>query len=138
MIKTSKNQALLVTDSNNVKARGKHKRKETKNIDLKPKENHISFDGALGSKKNKKFEKTKCPYCMRGFHIEGQCMKKIIDKMSTLLEHNNISLPQRVKKSNVRQPIEDHEMYHSLKIGLTRSKAYLIDSGASNRMVSSR
>ena len=61
VIQTSKNQALLVTESNNVQARGKHKGKETKNNDLKPKENQISFDGASGSKKNKKFEKTRCP-----------------------------------------------------------------------------
>ena len=61
VIQTSKNQALLVTESNNVQARGKHKGKETKNNDLKPKENQRSFDGASGSKKKKKFEKTRRP-----------------------------------------------------------------------------
>ena len=48
---TYKNLTLLVTDSKNAQARGKHKGKETKNIDSKPKENHISFNGASGSKK---------------------------------------------------------------------------------------
>ena len=85
-IQTSKNQALLMIESNNVQARGKHKGKEPKTTDTKPKGNQRSFDGALGSKKKKKFEKTKCPYCMRGFHPEGQCMKKKIDQLSTLLE----------------------------------------------------
>ena len=33
VIHTSKNKALLVTDSNNVQARGKHKGRKTKNID---------------------------------------------------------------------------------------------------------
>ena len=61
VIQTSKNQAFLVTYSNNVQERGKHKGKETKITDLNPKENHESFDGASGSKKNKKFKKTRCP-----------------------------------------------------------------------------
>ena len=36
VIQKSKNQALLMTDSNNVQERGKHKWKETKNNDSKP------------------------------------------------------------------------------------------------------
>ena len=83
-----------MTDSNNAQARGKHKGKETKNTDLNPKENQRSFDGASGFEKKKKFEKTRCPYCMRGFHPESQCMKNAIDQFTKLLEHNNISLPQ--------------------------------------------
>ena len=84
VIETSKNQALLMTDLNNVQERGKHKWKEPKTIDSKPKENHRSSDGALGSKKKKKFEKTKCPYCMRGFHLENQCMKKPIEYLRNI------------------------------------------------------
>ena len=34
--------------------------------------------------------------------------------------------------------IEGHERCHDLKVGFTQSKAYLIDSGASNHMVSSK
>ena len=68
VIQTSKNQALIVIESNNAQEKGKHKGKETKNNDLKPKENKKYSDGASGSEKKKKFEKTKCPYCMRGFH----------------------------------------------------------------------
>ena len=86
VIQTSNNQALLVTDSNNAQKKGKHKGKETKNTDLKPKENHKYSNGALVSKKKKKFEKTKFPYCMGGFHPECWCMKNIIDQLSTLLE----------------------------------------------------
>ena len=66
-----------MTNSNNAQERGK----DPKIIDTNPKENQRSFDGALGSKKNKKFEKIKCPYCMRGFHTEIQCMKKTIDQL---------------------------------------------------------
>ena len=36
VIQTSKNQALLMTESNNVQARGRHKGKDPKAIDLKP------------------------------------------------------------------------------------------------------
>ena len=39
LIQTSKNKALFVVDSKNAQERGKHKGKETKNIDSKPKEN---------------------------------------------------------------------------------------------------
>ena len=74
---------------------------------------------------------------MRGFHPESQCMKKQIDKLSTLLEQNNISLLQGVNKSNDGHPTEDHERCHALKESLTESKAYLIDSRASNHMVAS-
>ena len=93
-----------MTDSNNVQERRKHKGKETKNIDSKPKENQESSDGASGSIKKNKFEKTKCPYYMRGFHPDSQCMKNKINQISTLLEQKNISLPQEAKKYNVGQP----------------------------------
>ena len=39
VMQTSKNQALLVMDSNNAQVRGKHKGKEPKSTDSKPKEN---------------------------------------------------------------------------------------------------
>ena len=99
VIQTCKNQALLMTYSNNVQARGKHKGKETKNTYSNPKENKRSSDGSSCSKKKKKFEKTKCPYCMRGFHPESQCMKKTINQLIILLEHNNIALPQGAEMS---------------------------------------
>ena len=50
VIQTSKNQALLIPESKNLQDRGKHKGKEPKATDLKPKENQRSSDGALGSK----------------------------------------------------------------------------------------
>ena len=39
-LKASKNQALLVGEVKNVKAKGKQKGKEKKNIDFKPKDKH--------------------------------------------------------------------------------------------------
>ena len=65
-------------------------------------------------------------------------MNKPIDQLTKLLEHNNIFLHQGAKMYDVGEKTEEYERFHSLKVGLTPSKAYLIDSGASNHMVSSR
>ena len=120
VIQTSKNQALLVTDSTKAQAKGRPKGKESKAADSKPKENQKTSEGALGSKKKKKFEKKKCPYCMRGFHPEDSCMKKQVDQLTTFLKQNNISLPQRVKKTNDEPHPEDDEIYHALKASLVQ------------------
>ena len=65
----------MMSDSTNAQAKGKHKGKDPKAIDSKLKENQRSSERASGSIK----EKTKCPYCMRGFHLESQCMKNTIE-----------------------------------------------------------
>ena len=46
-------------------------------------------------------EKTKCPYCVRGFHPEIHCRKKQINQLSTLLEENNIALPHGANNFDV-------------------------------------
>ena len=89
VIKTSKDQALLVSDSSKTQEKGKSKNKEPKPYDLKPKKNQQTFEGASSSKKKKK----KCPYCMRGFHPKDSCMKKTIDQMKYLCVEKNIALP---------------------------------------------
>ena len=67
---TSKNQALLVIDSTNVESKGKHKGKEPKASDSKPKESHRYFEGALGFERKKKLKKIRCPYYMRVFILK--------------------------------------------------------------------
>ena len=52
---------------------------------------------------------------MRGFHRENQCMKKTIDQMSKLLEHNNITFPQGAKKYEYGKQTNEHERCHVLK-----------------------
>ena len=139
VLQTSKNQELLAGDSRNAKAKGKQKGKETKNIDSKPKENQKYYDGASGSKKKKKFEKTLCSYCMKGFDPESSWMKNIIDQMEKFLEQHNISLPEGTRKSDYGEKYEDHdERCHALKASFSKSHAFIIDSGASNHMVASR
>ena len=140
MLNAYKNRSLLAEDSGKAQDKGNKKGKEDKFFDLKSNEKHNPSDGALGSKKNKnkKFEKSKWSYCMRGFHQESQCMKKTIDQLSKLLEQNNIDLSQGANKSKAGNQTKEHESFHALKESFTRSKAYLIDSGASNHMVASK
>ena len=75
---------------------------------------------------------------MRGFHPKSHCMRKTIEQLSTLLEQNNISLPQGENKSDAGKMKEYHERGHASKASLTQSKAYLIDFEAYNHMVASR
>ena len=114
VIHTSKDQALLVTDSTKAQDKGRPKGKE------------------------KNFEKKKCPYCMRGFHPEYSCMKKTLDQLKALCVQKNISLPQGSYMSNSRENTKEYVRFLYFKVGLTLSKAYLIDFGTSNHMVSSR
>ena len=63
-------------------------------------------------------------------------MKKQIDQLSSLLKKNHISLPKRANNFDDGQLKDDHERFHAFKARLSRSTTYLIDSGASNHMVS--
>ena len=92
VIKTSKDQALLVSNSSKAQAKGKSKNKEPKAADSKPKQNQQTSKGAFGSKK-KTFEKKLCPYCEKGYHLEDYCMRKQFDQVSALLKRHNIALP---------------------------------------------
>ena len=96
VIKTSKDQVVLVSDSSKAQAKGKSKKKEPKAADSKSRQNQQASKGASGSKK-KKFEKKLCPYCEKGYHLEDHCMRKEIDEMSSLLKQHNIASP-RAKK----------------------------------------
>ena len=65
-------------------------------------------------------------------------MKNAIDQLTTLIEQNNISLPQGAEMSEVGEKTEEYERFHALKEGFTQSKAYLIDSGAFNHLIASK
>ena len=82
-----------MTDSTKVQYKGRTKGREPKEVDSKPKENQKTSKGASKSNKSNKFENKKCPYCMRGFHPEESCMKKIVDQWNVLCVQNNIALP---------------------------------------------
>ena len=99
VIKTSKDQSLLVTNSSKAQAKGKSNKKEPKAVDSKPKQNQQTFEAAYDAKKKKKFEKKLCPYCEKGYHLEKYCMRKQLDEMFALLKQHNIASP-RSKKPN--------------------------------------
>ena len=75
---------------------------------------------------------------MRGLQLESRCMKNSINQLKKILEKNNISLPQGEDMSEYGEKTKEYERFHALKEGFTQSKAYLIYSGASNHMVSSK
>ena len=77
-LQTSKNQALLVTDSTNAQDKGRHKGKGPKASDSNPKENQKNYEGSLGSKKKKKFGKKKGIF------------KKVINYLSLFLDWHGI------------------------------------------------
>ena len=136
VIQTSKDQYILVNNSSKVLAKGKSKNKEPTTDDSKPKPNQQSSEGASSSKK-KKFENKLCLYCEKGYHIEEHCMRKQLDEMSALLKQHNIA-PPRAKKPDEESSKEEVERCHALKSTLSPSLAFIIDSGASNDMVSSK
>ena len=95
----------------------------------------------LGSKrsKNNGKGKTLCSYCGSGFHPEISCMRRIIDEMALLLKKHNITVPASARKADHREEIEEHEeTCHALKAICSTTHAFLIDSEASNHMVSSK
>ena len=72
---------------------------------------------------------------MMGFHPEDSCMKKTLDQMKYICLNKNISLPQSLLRSDYEEKTKEDEIcLHAI---LSPSKAYAIDSGASNHMVSS-
>ena len=96
-----------------------------------------------GSKKNfqkkkNKGEMRKCAYYSKGYHLERSCMKKQIDMLTQLLEKNNISLLGCTKKREGGSNSDDKERAHALVAITSRSSTFIIDSGASRHLVSTR
>ena len=66
-------------------------------------------------------------------------MKNTIYQMSILLEKYHISLPKGTRKDESREATKYHdERFHALKSSCSKSHAFLVDSEASNHMVTSR
>ena len=102
IIRSSKDQALFVSGPKDLKGKGKNNQK-SKFDAPNTKEKNQQHEEPSGSKKHKNKgnqgkEKVKCSYCGKGFHLEHACMKNNIDEMNSLLERNNINLPESVRK----------------------------------------
>ena len=65
-------------------------------------------------------------------------MKRKIDMLTQLLERNNICLPDWSKKREGGSSLEDKERVHALVAGTSSSPSFIIDSGASRHMVSTK
>ena len=65
-------------------------------------------------------------------------MKKKIDMLTQILEKNNISLIDCSKKREEESNSEDRERVHALVAGTSSSPRFIIDSGASRHMVSTK
>ena len=89
-------------------------------------------------KKKNKGEMSKCAYSSKGNHFESSHMKKKIDMLTQLLEKNGISLPDSSKKREGGSSSDDRERVHALVVGTSSSPSFIIDSGASRHMVSTK
>ena len=59
--------------------------------------------------------------------------------MTKILEKHNISLHEGTRKVEFGDKTKDHdERFHALKVGFSKSHAFLIDSRAYNHMVASK
>ena len=81
---------------------------------------------------------SKCAYCSKGNHLERSCMKKQIDMLTQILKKNGISLPDSSKKREGGSNSKDRERVHALVAGKSSSPSFIIDSGASRYMVSTK
>ena len=87
------------------------------------------------NKGNQGKEKVKCSYYEKGFHPKHACMNKKLDKMTILLERNNINLLESVRKRDNHDRDIQPERGHALMATVSNPGALLIESGASNHMV---
>ena len=62
-------------------------------------------------------------------------MKKNLDEATSLLERNHINLPESFRRRDHQDREPQHEKGHALMASTSKSKALLIDSGASNHMM---
>ena len=65
-------------------------------------------------------------------------MKNQIDMLTQILEKNNISLPDCSKNREGGSNSEDKERVHALVAVTSSSTSFIIDSGASRHMVSTK
>ena len=75
---------------------------------------------------------------MKGFHPEHAYMKNKHGEATSLLEKYHINLLERFRRRDQQDREPQHEKGHALMASTLKSKALLIDSGASNHMMAER
>jgi hypothetical protein len=106
------------------------------------KEGYIKpFNNASGSKGEKGRKGEKYTHCQKGFHLGSACMQKQIDIMSQILQQKNLGdcIPEGAKKKKlVDQNPKKYNSSHALIAINSSPDAWIVDSGASHHMVSSK
>ena len=103
IIRSSKYQSLFSSRPKDPKGKGNQKNQKAKFDAPNPKEKNQQQEESFGSKKHKNKgnqgkEKVKCSFCGKEFHPKHSFMKKNLNEMTSLLERNNINLPESVRK----------------------------------------
>ena len=138
-INPSKDQDWVVGSSRvDSKINKKSKKPPKKNRDKFKSQEEPQGSNKNSQKKKNKGEMNKCAYCRKGYHPESSCMKKQIDVLTQILEKNNISLLDISKKRKGGSNSEDRERVHALVAGTSSLDSFIIDSGASRHMVSTK
>ena len=83
-------------------------------------------------------EKVNFSSCGKGFHPKHAYMKKKLDEATSLIERNHINLSERFQRRDQQDREPHHEKGHALMASTSKSKALLIDYGASNHMMAER
>jgi hypothetical protein len=140
-IKGPKAHALTVQDVSHKYKKSKYKDKRKSHAHPK-KERYIKpFTDASGSKGEKGREGDKCTYCHKGFHSESTCIKKQIDMMSQILQHNNLGdrIPEGSKKKKPKDLNSKKGNSSHALISINSSlDAWIVDSGKSHHMAASK
>ena len=84
------------SSNNNSKDKKQRNSKEKKDQILVASKEIIDTPSSKGDKPKK--EKVQCAYCKRPGHDEHKCFKKQIDHLKHILEKNNISVLESIKK----------------------------------------
>ena len=138
-IKPSKDQALIAGDLRvDLKSKKKSKNPPKEKRDKKQSREDLQGPKKNYQKKKNKGEMSKCAYCTKGYHPKSSCMKKQIDMLTQILKKNNISLLDCSNKKEGGWNSEDKEREHALVAGTSNSPSFIIDSGASRHMVSTK
>jgi hypothetical protein len=136
-IKRSKNQSLAATNA--PKSSGKDKKKGTGKFPESKKERSTqSSDNSYEPKGKNKKEKTLCNYYSKCVHPEENFMRKTIDEMAKKLQQHKLTVPENEKKKDDNKTGGRARDGHDLMAIKSTPSSWILDSGASNHMDSSK
>ena len=81
-------------------------------------------------------EKKKCAYCKKSGHEEHECYLKKIDELTNIMKKHNVPLPNAHKDKG--SSLDSKGKEQALMANSNSSKEWILDSGASYHMASSK